>query len=445
MSTESSTAPNTPKPCKSLPSDFYSADDTSTADGSPTHQASHPNWAHLLFPSHWTHLPHLAAGAGPFTTRLVHQTPSGRRVHWESRKHRKRLRQHVEASPHPAHAAKAEQPWYERWLPFKPAHIAWWTAVLFDIGSLCFVFSSICLFIPDIYTVFIRQVGYIGWVSFTGSMFFTIGASVQLCEVLSTPIIARWQELTHRQRQYMRDRAYKGRPGAEPLSAEQQQQLQASGGYKVDHPSPVRANLSSLLFRIDFHVAWIQWIGAVAFSINTFAFSGSFVLTTPEQTGLVDFCDVFASCCFTVSGYLSILECTHRLAPFKPPPLSNSLRSIDWWLTWFNFLGGVGFLLNGILIIYYPDPGQLRPAYPLLIGSVFFQIGSHLQYLEQADTHNTNREEPSGQQQQPQGQAGETQKMSEGERDLENGKANGGGWQNGQAAATNGQHLSGAH
>ena len=324
-------------------------------------------------------------------------------MQWESRKHRKRLKQHVEPATG-AHAASQQSPadlppWYQRWFPFKPDHIAWWTAVLYDLGSLCFVFASICSFIPGVYNNVDLDIGAVGWASFAGSVFFTIGACFQLGEVMSTPIIAKWQDMTHKQREYMKLRAYKGRPEGEQLSDQQQQQANgsASDGGDSDgasHATAVQANLSSLLYRLDFHVAWIQWLGTIAFNINTFAFSGSFVLTQPELTGLVDFCDVFASCCFTISGYLSVLEVTHTLIPFKSLPLSNSLKSIDWWLTWFNFLGGVGFLLNGILIIYYPDPGQLQPAYPLLIGSVFFQIGSHLQYMEQADTHNTNREQP---------------------------------------------------
>ena len=267
-----------------------------------------------------------------------------------------------------------------------------------------------------------------GWVAFTGSMFFTIGASFQLGEVLSTPIIAKWQDMSSRQRHYMRLKAFKGRPHKDRRATEQQQQQQHANGAGADggssgdddQPSPTRENLSSLLYRLDFHIAWIQWIGAVSFSINTFAFSGSFILSNAELIGLVFFCDIFASCCFTISGYLSILEATHSLLPFKRLPLTNSLGSIDWWLTWFNFLGGVGFLLNGILLVYWPDPGQLQPAYPLLIGSVFFQIGSHLQYMEQADTHNTNREETnadkqSANQPQPQSQQQPSHELQKGD------------------------------
>jgi len=319
----------------------------------------------------------------------------------------------------------------------------------------------------------------VGWVAFAGSVFFTIGACFQFGEVVSTPIIAKYHDMTREQSYHMKLKAYKGRPDAERLNGQQQQQQQqqqqadvgngdGSRGDDVDHPSPSRANLSSLLYRLDFHVAWIQWIGTIAFNINTFAFSGSFELTQPELTGLVDFCDIFASCCFTISGYLAIVEVTHRVLPFKRLPVGNSLRSIDWWLTWFNFLGGVGFLVNGILIVYWPDPGQLQPGYPLLIGSVFFQIGSHLQYLEQADTHNTNREQTeeagtqSGgaeqqQQQQPQQASHELQKVDANgdgryappaqhgqtvQGQLERGEG-GGGRENGHAM--NGHYVDGVH
>ncbi len=336
-------------------------------------------------------------------------------MHWESRKHRKRLQQHTEA-PHadaaqrrPLKRQGEELPpasLCSRMFPFKPAHIAWWTAVLFDIGSFCFVFSSICEFIPGVYDSLHLDTGFVGWVAFTGSMFFTIGSWLQLGEVVSAPILSTYHTMSKQQWKHAIEKAYKGRP-QQPLlddQQQQQQQQQASGGGQSgsgsQHGSATQDNLSSLLFRLDFHVAWIQLIGAMAFSINTFAFSGSFMLTQPQITGLVDFCDVFASCCFTISGYLSIIECTHSIIPFKKLPLSNSLTSIEWHITWYNFLGGIGFLLNGIFIIYYPDPGQLTPAYPLLLGSLFFQAGTHLQYLEQADKHKKPDEQQPEQQQQ---------------------------------------------
>ena len=485
--------PLTPRPPSHLPPDLYKpAHSNSThPSSSPTHanafQASHPNWSHLLFPSHWHFLKHESAGAGPFTTKLVHKTPSGHRVHWESRKHRKRLKQHIEAptasgQPTAQPPPRASLCW--RMFPYKPGHIAWWTAVLFDIGSLCFVFSSICAFIPGVYNYENRDIGYVGWVAFTGSMFFTVGSFFQFGEVMSAPIVAMYHEMSTSQWNHLRHKANKGHA---LLNNQQQQQANGNnehpsnnnsgnsgnGSDEASHPSATRANLSSLLFRLDFYVAFIQLIGAIAFSINTFAFSGSFILTVDETTGLVFFCDVFASCCFTISGYLAIMEITHSIIPFKPLPLSNSLLSVEWHITWNNFLGGIGFLLNGILIIYYPDPGQLPPVYPLLIGSVFFQIGSHLQYMEQADTHQQQQPQPQQQQQGQQGgqQHGQERQKADGDghgndgRDgqamelqhqqqqqqqptaegrLERGDGGGGSVEDGRGAATvNGQYANG--
>ena len=470
-------SPLTPRPPSNLPADFHkplshsSSQDGSSSSASPSYQANHPYMSHLLFPSHWRHLPQLSAGAGPFTTKLVHQTPSGHKVNWESRRHRKKLQQRVDAPNAPptaaqhSHSSGADTPstgqqpqpskpsLYQRMFPFKPDRIPWWTAVLFDVGSLCFVFSSICEFIPHIYDSLHLDTGYVGWTSFAGSVCFTVGAFLQFGEVLSAPIVAIYHAMSRQERRYMTLRAYKGRPKHKPqIDPQQQQQAdgaggQASNGDEESQPSVARANLSSLLYRLDFHVAWIQLIGTIAFNINTFAFSGSFQLTTSEETGLVDFCDIFASCCFTISGYLSILEVTHTIVPFKALPITRSLGSIEWWLTWFNFLGGVGFLLNGIFIVDYPDPGQLQPAYPLLIGSVFFQMGSHLQYLEQADTHGNgnSQQQPQAQRQQPQKMDGQKEDVpAEHQQTAQSRLEQGVGGSEDGHGAMNGQYADGA-
>ena len=380
-------SPTSLRPPSHIPSDLHSS--------STSLVSNHPHRS-LFFPSHWSHLPHLSLGAGPFITKLVHQLPSGWRVHWESRKHRKRVAQRVESptaesiqqrgtgelkSSEAADVRRVEEekarrkiPWYapQRLFPWHPYRIAYWTAVLFDVGSLCFVFSSICAFIPRIYDSASLNTGYVGWTAFAGSVFFTIGSVFGVWEVVKAPLIAT----------------------VYPLSHERERQLHAVAQGAADKPKATSPSASSspspppsflgLLWRLDFWVTVIQLIGAISFNLNTLFFSGYFTLSQAELTGLVDFCDVFASCLFTISGYLSILEVTHSLYPVTSHPLDDLTR-IDMHITWNNTLGGIGFLLNGILIIYYPDPGQLPPAYPLLIGSVFFQIGSHLQFLEQGD------------------------------------------------------------
>ena len=372
-----------------VPSELHSSP---SASSSSSLLSSHPHRSQLFFPSHWLHLPHLNTGAGPFVTRLVHQLPSGHHVYWESRRHRKRVTQRMEepsaatlqtkqakgelSSQQAASLQRAREarqrlrvPWYRRLFPFHPWRIPWWTAVLFDVGSLCFVFSSIAEFIPTIYDSLHLDTAYVGWTAFTGSVLFTVGSIAGVLEVVKAPLMAKWYPMHREEEKALNDR------GKAQLSTDQ--------GVATAQ-ADARPTFSSLLARLDFWVTIIQLIGALAFNINTGAFTGSFTLTSTQTTWLVDFCDVFASCCFTVSGYLSLMEVTHSFLPVSSDPL-HDVTSIEWYVTLQNFLGGVGFLLNGILIIYYPDPGQLPPAYPLLIGSLFFQIASHLQYLEQAD------------------------------------------------------------
>ena len=348
--------------------------------------ASHPHRPNLLFPSHFTPLPSHSSGAGPFLTKLSFLLPSGHHVFWESRKHRKRVAQTVdtpdeatiqaqtdrgELSPKRAQSlrsvARAREklrvPWYARLLPFHPRRIAYWTAVLFDLGSLCFVFSSICAFIPGIYDSEYLNTAMVGWTGFAGSVLFTVGSVLGVAEVLKAPLVALMYPMAHEHERAVDQRA------------------------KVSTNTPptpdATASLVALLRRLDFWVTSVQLVGAVAFNINTLFFSGAFTLTQAQTTGLVDFPDVFASCCFTLSGYLSMLEVTHSALPVTSV---HDLAKLDWNITLNNFLGGIGFLINGVLIIYYPNAGQLQPAYPLLIGSLFFQVGSHLQFMEQADT-----------------------------------------------------------
>ena len=268
-------------------------------DPSATLRSSHRCHPHLYFPSHWRHEPSQSAGAGPFVTKLVHSLPSGNTVSWESRKHRKQLQQSVQAPTEEkvrervekgelsakdgeqllARGRKREElrrPWYRRLFPFKPEHISWWTAVLFDLGSVCFVFSSICAFIPGIYDSASLNTGYVGWTAFAGSLFFTVGSLFGVAEVLKAPIIGHWFALSKEEEE---------RLGA--LAQEQKSRDAAS--------SKAAATFLSLLSRLDFYLTVIQMIGATAFSINTLAFSGQWQLGTHETTWLVDFCDVFAS------------------------------------------------------------------------------------------------------------------------------------------------------
>lgn len=88
--------------------------------------------------------------------------------------------------------------------------------------------------------------------------------------------------------------------------------------------------------------------------------------------------DITASCCFVISGYLSVIEATHKWYP------DIEMNNTGWWAAWNNTLGGIGFLLNGVLFIWYP--GLVPSTIPLLIGSIFFLIGSYISWYEQCKT-----------------------------------------------------------
>ena len=330
--------------------------------------SSHPHRS-LFFPSHWSHLPSLTAGAGPFVTRLVHQLPSGHRVFWESRKHRKRRAQHVEDPPvsapgQPTTAQPKQRPprhpWRETAFPFHPWRLAYWTAVLFDIGSLCFVFSSICEFIPGVYDSLYLDTWMVGWVAFIGSVFFTLGSVFGVAEVIKAPLMVKVYPMAH--------------PAKKELETSAKTAAEKSDS---DSPTPT---FRQMLRRLDFWVTSVQLVGALAFNINTAAFSGSFTLTQPQLTGLVDFCDVFASCCFTLSGYLSIMEVTHSFLPLTAHPL-NDLTKLDMHITWTNFLGGIGFVSGHTHFAFWPFETQRASALISAPHPSHIQLTEHLLLL----------------------------------------------------------------
>ena len=101
---------------------------------------------------------------GVFVTSETFRRPDGRVVTWDSRTHRKRGRGDPSGST-----------WWA------PRALGWWVAVLFIVGSACFVVGP--------------APGYLAWVGFTadavtffvGSLFFTSAALLQYIEVAAAP------------------------------------------------------------------------------------------------------------------------------------------------------------------------------------------------------------------------------------------------------------------
>ena len=232
-----------------------------------------------------------ADGPGPFVTAEVFRAPDGREVRWQSRAHRKGARGR-------RHAAEDQDSIW--WRP----HVrAWWMAVLFALGSLCFAAGGIA-----------SQWGSasrpgIGVTFFVGSVFFTAAAYLQYSESVNVDRgvrpdgrVARWR----------------------PASWEPR--------------------------RIDWLAALVQLVGTVFFNISTFA-AMNHDLTTHQVNARVWAPDAFGSVAFLISSELAFAEVCHRWLCWRH-------RSLSWKIVALNLLGSIAFGASAVASLIEPSTGQ---------------------------------------------------------------------------------------
>jgi len=109
--------------------------------------------------------------------------------------------------------------------------------------------------------------------------------------------------------------------------------------------------------------------------------------------------DLVASCTFVIAGWLQVcnpcnLSCAaHCRTPTPHPRLLEVVEAshswlggfhparIGWWAGVMNTLGAIGFLVNAVL--WYRVQSTVATTIALLVGSVFFFVGSYIAWLEQ--------------------------------------------------------------
>ena len=217
---------------------------------------------------------------GPFTTSVTYEHPDGRRLSWSSRRHRK-------------HASKLsrlritrERVW---WAPHRAS---WWIAVLFVIGSTCFLVGPV--------PAFASAVGprTDGLVFFVGSLFFTSAALLQ------------WLET---------------------INADQGPAQHARRGTRWFVWEPRR---------IDWWSVGIQLLGTLFFNATTYrALTTALDQTSYDQ--VVWRPDAYGSTCFLVSGYLAYVEVAHGLV--RRPP-----KTVEGWIVSVNLAGCVAFGVSAV-------------------------------------------------------------------------------------------------
>jgi hypothetical protein len=234
-------------------------------------------------------------GPGPFVTTELLRRPDGSLVQWHSRAHRKGLGDPADGGAEAR--AGGERVWWH------PGRRSWWMAILFAIGSLCFVVAAV-----------VSQWGSasrpgIGVTFFVGSIFFTSAAYLQYSE-----------------------------------AANVERHLGSSAHRRRWRPSSWEPR------RIDWLAALVQLVGTVLFNISTFT-AMNHNLSIHQANARVWAPDAFGSIAFLVASELAFAEVCHRW-------LCIYHRSLSWWIVAINLLGSVAFGVSAIASLIEPSTGQ---------------------------------------------------------------------------------------
>jgi hypothetical protein len=266
-------------------------------------------------------------GAWPFVTRRTTVRAGGFREVLNSRHHRKGL----------ARAANIER----RVLAslWQPRELNWWIGTIFTGGAALFAIASVLYLVPDLARQWSVSASAVSALYFSGSIPFTTAAYLQLFQAANAP---DWE-----------------------------------------HTSPRDAGKLWFGWRPK-DIGWtscaLQFAGTVLFNINTF--NGM----NPNLSWLREDLTVWApdfigSVLFLASGYLAFAEICHRHFAWIP-------TSLSWWVTSFNLVGCVAFMMSAVYAFVSPQAdgfGNASVAVAFtLVGAMGFLAGSLLMLLESA-------------------------------------------------------------
>ena len=226
------------------------------------------------------------------------ESADGERLEWSSRGHRK-----GRPPTTPLRTTAARRPPV---FGLAPRRLAWWIAVAFTVGSVCFVAGATGAVAGP----------FQGWPNtlyFAGSVLFTGGAAAQLVET-----------------------ARAGRAVPEAGASPRRARLRAA---KISG-RPARRFLVFIPGRLDWNAAVVQLAGTLLFNINCF-FGMSTSLTHDQQDTRVWAPSTIASVCFVIAGQLAFVETMGTLVAWRP-------RRLEWWIVSGSLLGAWGFLLSSI-------------------------------------------------------------------------------------------------
>lgn len=217
----------------------------------------------------------------------------------------------------------------------KPKSLTWWIAILFMLGSACFVAGSmVSLFFENVFSSVAINLTF-----FIGSLFFTAAAYAQYLEAINADIT---------------NDAY--------LNEEKREWIWWAWRPK----------------NLGFVASTSQLAGTFLFNINTFNcfYTG---LSYVAQDVLIWLPNMIGSILFLVASFFAWLEIFHDKQVKR-------FRSPTWWIIWVNLLGSVLFQRSAFRSFIHVDSGELVNATIALnatmYGAVCFFIGAYLLIVE---------------------------------------------------------------
>ncbi|MCH2177630.1 MAG: hypothetical protein MK106_02400 [Mariniblastus sp.] len=266
-------------------------------------------------------------GPWPFITKRIFEASDKKRTLWSSRHHRKHLQVSIDnqtiVAPFRALSLL--------WMPWK---MNWWIGIGFTIGSFLFALASVLSLLVISIHIFNFAPRNIMLMFFTGSLFFTGAAYLQLFQA------ANAVDILH-----------------------------------VDPPSEQRRRFFGWRPKdIGWLSSMLQFAGTLWFNINTFdAMFPS--LNWLQQDVLIWLPNFIGSILFLLSGHAAFAETCHKRWGLEP-------HNLSWWVVFFNLIGCFAFLVASLFAIVLPFPmdawvANLSMVFTLL-GALGFLAGSLL-------------------------------------------------------------------
>jgi hypothetical protein len=220
---------------------------------------------------------------------------------------------------------------------WQPRELNWWIGAIFAVGATLFAIASVLYLTPDLARRWDVEASGISALYFAGSIPFTTAAYLQLSQAANAP---DWEHTSPR----LRRRLWFGwRPKD-----------------------------------IGWTSCALQFAGTLLFNINTFDGMKP-GMSWFEEDLTVWMPNLIGSVLFLASGYLAFAETCHKHFAWIP-------QSLSWWITSFNLLGCVAFMVSAVFAFVSPQAdgfGNASAAIAFtLVGALGFVVGSLLMLPE---------------------------------------------------------------